>query len=363
MKMFAKKAMVFLLIMALMGGTCFTNVAALSLGDRLAPVSGYSSTSINFQPYSFEPLKNVTLTLDEMIYGDSANALVAYENMFNTEPGPDEQWYVFGFDITYNSCQVDEELQVSDIIQGAYGDFFYTTQGASITPIDQATWSEDLSGTNPYDCTLYPGGTGRVYLGVLMKKNIGYPLYCVDTGFGKVWFSTDPNYIQPDDIAFGSSKLSASTYTYTGTAIQPDVSVTYSETKLMKGTDYKVTYSGNTKPGIGTVTITGTGSYIGTVTKTFTIKPKVTAMKGTKGIKFASLTWTKATEVTGYQLYMSTSKNGTYTKIKTTSTALTYKKTGLTSGKTYYFKVRSYVKTASKTIYSDYSSIVPVKVK
>ena len=41
---------------------------------------------------------------------------------------------------------------------------------------------------------------------------------------------------------------------------------------LKKGTDYTVKYTNNVEKGTATVTITGTGNYKGTLTKTFTIR-------------------------------------------------------------------------------------------
>ena len=59
--------------------------------------------------------------------------------------------------------------------------------------------------------------------------------------------------------------------TYSGSAIKPTITVKNGTTTLKNGTDYTVTYSNNTKVGTATVTITGKGNYIGTITKTFTI--------------------------------------------------------------------------------------------
>lgn len=65
--------------------------------------------------------------------------------------------------------------------------------------------------------------------------------------------------------------------TYTGEAIEPVVTVTDNGKLLKQDTDYTVIYTENTNAGTATVTITGRGGYTGTVTKTFTIAPKVVA--------------------------------------------------------------------------------------
>ena len=63
--------------------------------------------------------------------------------------------------------------------------------------------------------------------------------------------------------------------TYTGSAICPDVVVKDVDAVLEKNTDYTVTCSDNINVGTATVTITGIGDYTGTVSKQFTIIPKV----------------------------------------------------------------------------------------
>lgn len=68
-----------------------------------------------------------------------------------------------------------------------------------------------------------------------------------------------------------------------------------------------------------------------------------------------------------FQIYMSTTKNGEYKKVKTFNAGytgslhITINK--LSSGKTYYFKVRGYVKNHDTVVYSSWSDIIKVKVK
>lgn len=60
--------------------------------------------------------------------------------------------------------------------------------------------------------------------------------------------------------------------TYTGSAIEPTVTVKDGETTLTLGTDYTVAYENNVETGTATVTVTGTGNYSGTATATFIIR-------------------------------------------------------------------------------------------
>ena len=68
--------------------------------------------------------------------------------------------------------------------------------------------------------------------------------------------------------------------------------------------------------------------------------PKITKIEALGGTSL-KVTWTKMAGATGYILLRSTSKTGTYSKIKTT-TATSFINTGLTPGKAYYYKVECY---------------------
>lgn len=62
--------------------------------------------------------------------------------------------------------------------------------------------------------------------------------------------------------------------TYTGNAIQPDVSLSYKNKTLKKGTDYTISYNNNINIGTATATITGIGNFTGTAVVTFNIVAK-----------------------------------------------------------------------------------------
>ena len=79
--------------------------------------------------------------------------------------------------------------------------------------------------------------------------------------------------------------------------------------------------------------------------------------------KSIKVSWTNISKrATGYEVRMSTSKNGTFNSIGTT-TNTSFTKVNLTKGKTYYFKIRAYRIVDGQKIYSLYSGIESIKCK
>ena len=67
------------------------------------------------------------------------------------------------------------------------------------------------------------------------------------------------------------------------------------------------------------------------------------------------LNWTKMQGATGYVVYYSTSRNGTYKKLATVK-GTSYVSKKFDDDDRYYFKVRAYVKSSDSTVYGDYSA-------
>ena len=87
------------------------------------------------------------------------------------------------------------------------------------------------------------------------------------------------------------------------------------------------------------------------------------AVSSTK--KKATLKWNKILGSSGYEVYSSTTANGTY-KLKkkiTTSSTISYADSNLVSGKTYYYKVRPYRSVNGKVVHGSYSSVKSQKIK
>ncbi|MBV7505096.1 S8 family serine peptidase [Bacillus sp. sid0103] len=75
-----------------------------------------------------------------------------------------------------------------------------------------------------------------------------------------------------------------------------------------------------------------------------------------------TVSWTKVTGASGYEVYRATSKSGAYSKVATVSgSTASYANSGLITGKTYYYKVVAYTTVEGKKLVSPNSSIVSAK--
>ena len=92
--------------------------------------------------------------------------------------------------------------------------------------------------------------------------------------------------------------------------------------------------------------------------------PATVSLKVTAGAKSASLSWKKL-NCTGYVIYMATSPNGSFKKVSVVrgNSNISYKATGLTAGRTYYFKVRAYTDAGSYNVYGNFSATRSVTAK
>lgn len=181
------------------------------------------------------------------------------------------------------------------------------------------------------------------------------------TGIGKYSGTQTANFvIEPKSMqSLDTSEIADRVYT--GDAYTPDITVSDGSKVLTKGVDYTVTYTNNTEPGMASVIIKGANSnYAGT--KIVSFKISAVAVKGLKAsnVKYNSLklSWTKQGYADGYQI-CNTSSKVVKTVTKNSATI-----TGLSAGKTYKYKVRSYIKNADGTkSYGAFSSVLNATTK
>lgn len=152
--------------------------------------------------------------------------------------------------------------------------------------------------------------------------------------------------------------------TYTGKELKPSFTVKAGNTKLKSGTDFKVTYSNNKRIGKAKIVVQGIGKNItGKKTLYFNIVPaKVTKVKATTASGKTTITWKSLSYAAGYEVFYSTSSNGSYKKLATVRKN-TLKTTKFKKAKKYYVKVRAYKLVNGKKKYGNYSKKKCFKAK
>lgn len=125
------------------------------------------------------------------------------------------------------------------------------------------------------------------------------------TGTRSVTFKINAKPIKNAVISYNNS------LTYNGSALSPAVTVKYGSAKLKKNTDYTVTYSNNVNAGTGTITVTGKGTYGGSVKKTFTIKKLGISASAVSEVNAQTYTGNAIKPVPTVKVGGKTLKNGT----------------------------------------------------
>lgn len=166
------------------------------------------------------------------------------------------------------SSSPSSELQdISEAIVSEIPDKTYT--GSSITPaISIAIGAQTLTLNVDY-MTFY---SNNIDVGTGVITIVGMGEY---TGTIEKKFKISPKEIENLSLADISDQI------YTGTTLQPEITLTDNAKILKKDTDYTVKYSNNTEIGTATVQINGKGNYTGSITKTFNIVEK--AIENTNG--------------------------------------------------------------------------------
>lgn len=96
------------------------------------------------------------------------------------------------------------------------------------------------------------------------------------TSYYDIPFTIKASEVEKKNISSCTIEGNIQAYTYTGSPIEPAVTVKDGGTALIKGTDYTVSYANNVNAGTATITISGIGSkYTGSVTRNFTINKAV----------------------------------------------------------------------------------------
>lgn len=142
--------------------------------------------------------------------------------------------------------------------------------------------------------------------------------------------------------------------------IDQTAAISYVEAGKTNAT-YQLSPKAGLEPGTYTANIKITYGYGRTATAKVTCTVALAAPSkfkaSSKDYRSIALSWQKVKGAEKYQVYRAVKKNGTYKRISTTAkTSLT--NTKLTTGKRYYYKVRTYRTVNGKKAYSRYTDIV-----
>lgn len=168
--------------------------------------------------------------------------------------------------------------------------------------------------------------------------------------------------------------LKSTSVTYNGKAQKPKLTVRHGGHVLREGSDYRVEYKNNVKAGTATVVVTGTGCYVGSVTKTFKIGKAANPLAvkaASKALKAATL---KKKSLIFASAIIKKKGVGTVTYVKgkvnkRSSKFIVNRKTGKITVKkgtpkgTYYVKVKVTAKGNSNYKSATKTATVKVRVK
>lgn len=132
-----------------------------------------------------------------------------------------------------------------------------------------------------------------------MERNVGSDATVYQMDVNK----TITDNILNADVTLDEKLIYENIANYTRKPIKPSIKVTYDGKKLIKGTDYTVSYSNNKKIGIAKINIAEKGKYKGTLVKTFNIDPpEVKNPVGKYSDSKINLSWKKSKGADGYEI-------------------------------------------------------------
>lgn len=306
----------------------------------IAPIPTQDYTGSAVTPLPTVSLGGQRLTLDtdyRVTYSNNVDRGTATITIEGIEP-----WYVGKRTVNFD---IARELSSETSIRGVAASYTYT--GAAIAPPVRV---ED-------DGNLLKNG---VDYEVTYSENVNAgTATIVIKGIGKYTGSTSTSFkISPQQL--GRAKVSqVSDRIYDGKEQNPPITVTSGDKTLENGKDYTLVYVNSATPGMASVIVKGEGNYTGTQTVNYRISvPSLTGVKFSKSTdKTVTISWTKNSVVTGYEIY--NSKNRRAVRVsKASTTQGTVKK--LKAGTAATFRVRAYVNKDGQYYYGPFTSVKTV---
>ncbi len=163
------------------------------------------------------------------------------------------------------------------------GNYSGTAKGAFAIKAADASKAEVNAADQLYTGTSLTPAPTVTLNGKALEQGVDYDVSYsdnVDAGSANVSVAFKGNYsgkakgtFQIKAAEILSASVSVARQTYSGSALEPAVTVRMGERTLAAGMDYDVSYSNNVNAGTAAVTVTAKGNYSGSKTSTFTIDP------------------------------------------------------------------------------------------
>lgn len=303
---------------------------------------------------TFTDINGNAISTQTVEYGKSAVAPDAPEIKGRHFVGWDKDFSAVTSNMTVKALYTERKLVSNCIVKNLVSEKYFTgyeiTQDNVKLYYDNTLLVRDVDYTLEYADNIMAGKAQMIFTG---KGEY--------SGTSVVTFAILPRYGSLTSVYY------VDTLAFTGKALKPDVMVTDRGKFLMPGHDYVVSYSSNVKVGQGTIKINFIGNYQGTVTKNFTINPAKQKIQSLQTrYKGFYVDFVQKASATGYELQYSTRSDLLGAPSLWISSNKTDKKTvsGLSAGKKYYVKVRSYTDVNGTRYYgawSDTKSITAAK--
>lgn len=337
----------------------------ISNGAGGMSVSGYASSYI-YSGNAIEP--DVTVTMNGVTLTKNRDYTVTYANNVNVGTATMTVRGIGSYSGTQTINYTIEAKNIENCMSNAIANVKYT--GNTYTPVvtltDATTGKVLVQGsdymitysnnTNPGTASITITALSRNYVGtkVIPFKITSAAVTGLRTGTIKnnsiklAW--TSQSYADGYQICNAQNKVIATT-----------ANTSYTVKNLKSCTTYKYKVRSYVNNADGS---TAYGDFSTAVSaKTLLNTPKLKAKSTKKGV--VTLTWSKVSKATGYEIYYSTKRNGIYTKLKTVSSSSkrVYYDRGLATGEKYYYTIRAYRKVNGVKTYSNYNTIKAVTVK
>lgn len=326
-------------------------------GEKVTSVSADNGSTVLYaawKPYTytvrFADSDGTVLDVRTVEYGESAKAPQLSSPDGKRFSGWDKDFSSVKEDMTVTAVYTDRRMIYDCRLSGFRQQVSYNAGGAVQSDLKIYFGNEQLKANVDYFLTYCDNnklGTARVTI-------IGQGVY---SGIMNLKYEVVPK--DCSSLAFSYGSVCA----FTGKAITPSVTVKDGTMTLVKGRDYSVSYQSNVKVGTGKIIITFKGNYKGTVTKNFTINPAKQEIQTLETrYKGFYIDYVRKGSATGYEINGSLSSGFSGAKAKRVTTNKTDKLTvsGLSAGKKYYVRVRSYTVNGGKTYYGAWSPVKTV---